>query len=444
MGALAGLLGSRGPRGQRLGPALRPADGRPVPSQRRALDEGLRRRARDAGPRARGRGQRLPSDNVEATARGRARPRRARRCRPRSRSSSWAARATSSSPAPTARPRPRAARPPAVRARPRSVVPRRRRARGVRRRASARHGPEFVLEGDEYDSRVLREVPEDVALPARVGDRTSIEHDHIDIYPTADIYAAAFRRFVELVPADGVLALVHRAAGARAPRPHRRARRHLRSSGRRLPATAPPGRFLASVRGGRPMGSSFWCRAVTTSRTRSPRSSSATNRSVFPSTPCGPRSPPSAACGAARSTSASTEACPSTTTSPTIPPRWTRRSKRSPARIPARPSGRSSSPAARPPVAACTSTRTRRLRPREPRAPRARGPTRSSRGEQLDVARLIADLRDVASARRVRSDRRRWSSGSPRAPPGRRRRDALERHLRWCPAPAAETLDAVR
>jgi UDP-N-acetylmuramate: L-alanyl-gamma-D-glutamyl-meso-diaminopimelate ligase len=34
---------------------------------------------------------------------------------------------------------------------------------------------------------------------------TSIEHDHVDIYPTEESYLAAFRQLVERVPADGLI-----------------------------------------------------------------------------------------------------------------------------------------------------------------------------------------------------------------------------------------------
>lgn len=72
-------------------------------------------------------------------------------------------------------------------------------------------GREFVLEGDEYDSAFFEKTPKMWRYRPSSAIVTSLEHDHIDIYPTPDIYAAAFRRFVELVPATGVLVL-HAAA----------------------------------------------------------------------------------------------------------------------------------------------------------------------------------------------------------------------------------------
>lgn len=63
----------------------------------------------------------------------------------------------------------------------------------------------FVIEGDEYDSaffekraKFLRYRPFAVIL-------TSIEHDHVDIYPTLASYRAAFAGLVERVPPEGLL-----------------------------------------------------------------------------------------------------------------------------------------------------------------------------------------------------------------------------------------------
>jgi UDP-N-acetylmuramate: L-alanyl-gamma-D-glutamyl-meso-diaminopimelate ligase len=68
-------------------------------------------------------------------------------------------------------------------------------------------GPEFVIEGDEYDSayfdktaKFLKYVP-DVAV---VG---NIEFDHADIYADLDAVLLAFRRLVNLVPRNGLLLL---------------------------------------------------------------------------------------------------------------------------------------------------------------------------------------------------------------------------------------------
>ncbi|MBI2897786.1 MAG: UDP-N-acetylmuramate:L-alanyl-gamma-D-glutamyl-meso-diaminopimelate ligase [Deltaproteobacteria bacterium] len=69
------------------------------------------------------------------------------------------------------------------------------------------HGKDFVIEGDEYDSAFFEKVPKMWRYRPWAAVVTSMEHDHVDIYPTADLYAAAFRRFVELLPEEGLLVL---------------------------------------------------------------------------------------------------------------------------------------------------------------------------------------------------------------------------------------------
>jgi UDP-N-acetylmuramate: L-alanyl-gamma-D-glutamyl-meso-diaminopimelate ligase len=64
-------------------------------------------------------------------------------------------------------------------------------------------GPEFILEGDEYDSaywdkaaKFLHYQPDDLII-------TSVEFDHADIYSGFDVYQLAFKRLVNLVPRRG-------------------------------------------------------------------------------------------------------------------------------------------------------------------------------------------------------------------------------------------------
>ena len=92
----------------------------------------------------------------------------------------------------------------------------------VGRRLPTLHGKgpasPFVVEGDEYDSVYWQKQPkffdyvgvsdEDVVI------LTSVEHDHIDIYPTAAAYEAAFEELARRVPRSGLL--VCHAADARA------------------------------------------------------------------------------------------------------------------------------------------------------------------------------------------------------------------------------------
>jgi len=116
------------------------------------------------------------------------------------------------------------------------------------------HGAEFVLEGDEYDSAFFEKTPKMWRYRPSSAIVTSLEHDHIDIYPTADIYAAAFRRFVELVPAAGVLVLHAAAPGVDALRVHtvaRVVRYSLADAGAAADwsASPRPGGFELTVRG---------------------------------------------------------------------------------------------------------------------------------------------------------------------------------------------------
>jgi UDP-N-acetylmuramate--alanine ligase len=64
--------------------------------------------------------------------------------------------------------------------------------------ARAGKGP-FVVEADEYDRMFLGLKPWAAVV-------TNIEHDHPDCYPTLDDMLQAFHQFVDLLPADGLLA----------------------------------------------------------------------------------------------------------------------------------------------------------------------------------------------------------------------------------------------
>lgn len=63
----------------------------------------------------------------------------------------------------------------------------------------------FVIEGDEYDTAFFEKTPKFWHYRPEVAIVTSIEHDHIDIYPDEASYLAAFRGFVERVPASGLI-----------------------------------------------------------------------------------------------------------------------------------------------------------------------------------------------------------------------------------------------
>lgn len=86
--------------------------------------------------------------------------------------------------------------------------PRSFRAPGPRRLGSGpgsgRRTP-WVIEGDEYDTAYFEKTAKFLHYRPEVAVLTSIEHDHVDIYPTLESYLEAFRRFVALLPADGLL-----------------------------------------------------------------------------------------------------------------------------------------------------------------------------------------------------------------------------------------------
>src|SRR5580700_931554 len=78
----------------------------------------------------------------------------------------------------------------------------------------------FVVEGDEYDAVYWHKRakffdyvgvgPDDVVIV------TSVEHDHIDIYPDRASYEAAFRELVRAVPEKGLVVCDAHDAAARA------------------------------------------------------------------------------------------------------------------------------------------------------------------------------------------------------------------------------------
>ena len=66
-------------------------------------------------------------------------------------------------------------------------------------------GAPFVIEGDEYDSAFFEKVPKFWSYRADAAILTSIEYDHVDIFPDVDAYVGAFRKFVAMLPKDGWL-----------------------------------------------------------------------------------------------------------------------------------------------------------------------------------------------------------------------------------------------
>src|SRR5579859_7000779 len=62
----------------------------------------------------------------------------------------------------------------------------------------------FVVEGDEYDTAFFEKTPKLWHYRAEVAIVTSIEHDHIDIYPTEASYIEAFHEFLRRMPESGL------------------------------------------------------------------------------------------------------------------------------------------------------------------------------------------------------------------------------------------------
>jgi UDP-N-acetylmuramate: L-alanyl-gamma-D-glutamyl-meso-diaminopimelate ligase len=94
------------------------------------------------------------------------------------------------------------------------------------RRPGALRKPPFVIEGDEYDTAFFEKTPKFLHYRPTVAILTSIEHDHVDIYPTEREYLDAFRAFVEQIPPDGLL--VANAADPRVVRVAEAARAEVR------------------------------------------------------------------------------------------------------------------------------------------------------------------------------------------------------------------------
>ncbi len=82
--------------------------------------------------------------------------------------------------------------------------------------ARAGHGRPFVIEADEYDRMFL-------GLRPVVAVVTNVEHDHPDCYPTLADMQEAFRAFVKLLPAAGLLVACGQDAFARSLAEERRA-----------------------------------------------------------------------------------------------------------------------------------------------------------------------------------------------------------------------------
>jgi UDP-N-acetylmuramate: L-alanyl-gamma-D-glutamyl-meso-diaminopimelate ligase len=75
-------------------------------------------------------------------------------------------------------------------------------------------GADFVVEGDEYDTAFFDKGSKFLHYRPRTAVMTSIELDHVDIFESLDAVRDAFRRFVQLMPADGLLDVCQESAEA--------------------------------------------------------------------------------------------------------------------------------------------------------------------------------------------------------------------------------------
>ena len=66
-------------------------------------------------------------------------------------------------------------------------------------------GEDFVIEGDEYDTAFFDKGPKFLHYRPRTVILTSVELDHVDIFPSFDAVKDVFRKLVAQIPADGLL-----------------------------------------------------------------------------------------------------------------------------------------------------------------------------------------------------------------------------------------------
>ena len=75
-------------------------------------------------------------------------------------------------------------------------------------------GKHFVVEGDEYDTAFFDKESKFLHYQPKTAIVTSVEFDHADIFRDLDHVKAAFRKFVALIPKDGLLVYCADDAGA--------------------------------------------------------------------------------------------------------------------------------------------------------------------------------------------------------------------------------------
>jgi UDP-N-acetylmuramate: L-alanyl-gamma-D-glutamyl-meso-diaminopimelate ligase len=76
-------------------------------------------------------------------------------------------------------------------------------------------GKHFVIEGDEYDSAFFDKGPKFLHYMPELAIIGNVEFDHADIYPNLDAIKLQFRRFVNVIPGRGFLAIGAESPAAR-------------------------------------------------------------------------------------------------------------------------------------------------------------------------------------------------------------------------------------
>ena len=82
-------------------------------------------------------------------------------------------------------------------------------------------GAEFVVEGDEYDTAFFDKGSKFLHYRPRTVLLTSVEFDHADIFADEEAVKDAFRKFVALIPEDGLLLACAASPGAHGGRARR-------------------------------------------------------------------------------------------------------------------------------------------------------------------------------------------------------------------------------
>src|SRR5262249_29024947 len=112
----------------------------------------------------------------------------------------------------------------------------------------------FVVEGDEYDTAFFDKGSKFLHYAPKTAIVTSVELDHVDIFDSLEAVKDAFRKFVRLIPPDGLLVVAAGEAGAleiAGAEKCRTERYVVRKDGEEPPPAEWVGRALAPRPGGR-------------------------------------------------------------------------------------------------------------------------------------------------------------------------------------------------